>query len=231
MDPILKLARTHGILVVEDACQAHGARYKGRLCGSLGDIAAFSFYPGKNLGAFGDGGAVTTARKDLAEQVWLLRNYGQRVKYQHILKGFNSRLDTLQAAVLRVKLRYLSQWNEARRHAAAAYGTALKGSALVLPQEAPYSNHVYHLYVVQTESRKALQAALDAANASYGIHYPIPVHLQEAFTDLGYEPGSFPVSESASARVLSLPMYPEITQAQIERVAAACASVQDACVK
>lgn len=231
MDPILRLAREHGIPVVEDACQAHGARYKGRLCGSLGDIAAFSFYPGKNLGAFGDAGAVTTTRRDLAEQVWLLRNYGQRVKYEHILKGFNCRLDTLQAAVLRVKLRYLNEWNEARQQAAAAYGELLKGSGLTLPQEAPYSQHIYHLYIVETESRKQLEEALDAVGASHGIHYPIPVHLQKAFTDLGYKAGSFPVSESASARILSLPMFPEITQAQIERVAAACRSASQRTVE
>jgi len=224
MDPILELGRKHGIPVVEDACQAHGAKYKGRTCGSLGDIAAFSFYPGKNLGAFGDAGAITTTRKVLAERVWLLRNYGQRVKYEHICKGFNSRLDTLQAAVLRVKLRHLNGWNKARRQAAAAYGRLLKDSKLVLPKEAPYSKHIYHLYIVQTESRKGLQAALDAANASWGIHYPIPVHQQPAFADLGYKVGSFPVSESVSSRILSLPMFPEITPAQIERVAAACVS-------
>jgi dTDP-4-amino-4,6-dideoxygalactose transaminase len=211
--------------VIEDACQAHGAEYKGRRCGTLGDIAAFSFYPGKNLGAYGDGGAVVTVRKDLAEQVWLLRNYGQRVKYEHICKGFNSRLDTLQAAILRVKLRRLEQWTAARQAIAAKYDALLAKSRLSLPQTAPYSRHVHHLYVVQAAERKKLQAALEAANILYVIHYPIPVHLQPAFADLGYKAGDFPVSEALAGRVLSLPMFPELTDAEIKRVAEVCAGI------
>ena len=224
MDPILEVARKHKLYVVEDACQAHGAEYKGRRCGTMGDIAAFSFYPGKNLGAYGDGGAVTTMRAELADQVWLLRNYGQKVKYEHILKGFNSRLDTLQAVVLRVKLRRLEQWNEARRKAAAQYDRLLAETGLVTPKQAPYAKHVYHLYVVQVPDRKKQQAAFDAANVSHVIHYPVPVHLQPAFADLAYKPGSFPVTEALVSKIISLPMFPEIQDGQIERVAGACAS-------
>jgi dTDP-4-amino-4,6-dideoxygalactose transaminase len=222
MDPILALAAKHKLYVIEDACQAHGAQYKGRACGTMGDIAAFSFYPGKNLGAYGDGGAITTTRADLAERVWLLRNYGQKVKYEHILKGFNSRLDTLQAVVLRIKLRRLEQWNEARRKAASMYDRLLAGTNLVTPKLAPYAKHVYHLYVVQVPDRKKQQAAFDAANVSHVIHYPVPVHLQPAFADLGYKPGAFPVTEALVGRIISLPMFPEITESQIEQVAAAC---------
>jgi dTDP-4-amino-4,6-dideoxygalactose transaminase len=225
MDPLLELARAHKLHVIEDACQAHGAEYKGRRCGTLGDIAAFSFYPGKNLGAYGDGGAVVTTRKELADEVWLLRNYGQRVKYEHICKGFNSRLDTLQAAILRVKLRRLEQWTEARRSIAAKYDALLANSKMALPKTAPYSRHVHHLYVVQAPDRKKLQAALDAANIVYTIHYPIPVHLQPAFADLGYRAGNFPVSENLAQHVISLPMFAELTEPEIERVAAVCQSV------
>jgi dTDP-4-amino-4,6-dideoxygalactose transaminase len=224
MDPLIELARQHNLVIIEDSCQAHGAEYKGRRCGTLGDIAAFSFYPGKNLGAYGDGGAVTTNRDDLAERVRLLRNYGQRVKYEHLLKGFNSRLDTVQAALLRVKLRRLENWNAARRRAAARYDAALAGARVHPLTAAPYSRHVYHLYVVHTRDRAALQKALDAQNISHGIHYPVPVHLQPAFADLGHGRGAFPVSEAAAAEILSLPMFPEITDEQVDRVAAVCRS-------
>ena len=222
MDPILAVARKHKLYVIEDACQAHGAEYKGRRCGSMGDIAAFSFYPGKNLGAYGDGGAVTTTRADLAERVSLLRNHGQKVKYEHMVKGFNSRLDTLQAVVLRIKLRHLEQWNEARRRAAAKYDRLLAGTRLVTPKVAPYAKPVFHLYVVQVPDRKKQQAAFDAANISHGIHYPIPVHLQPAFAELGYKLGSFPVTEALVSKIISLPMFPELTDSQIERVVGAC---------
>ncbi len=222
MDPILEIARRRKLYVVEDACQAHGAEYKGRRCGTMGDIAAFSFYPGKNLGAYGDGGAVTTTRADLAERVWVLRNHGQKVKYEHMVKGFNSRLDTLQAVVLRVKLRRLEQWNEARRQAAAKYDQLLAGKGLATPKVAPYSKPVFHLYVVQVPDRQKQQAAFDAANVSHGIHYPIPVHLQPAFADLGYKAGSFPVTEALASKIISLPMFPELTDNQIEQVSRAC---------
>lgn len=223
LDPILAIARRHNLVVIEDACQAHGALYKGQRCGSLGDIAAFSFYPGKNLGAYGDGGAVTTNRADLADKVTLLRNYGQRVKYEHLEKGGNSRLDTVQAAVLRVKLRHLDAWNAGRQRAAAAYGKALADSGLGLPAIVPYGTHVFHLYVVRTPNRAGLQKALDAANIQHGIHYPTPVHRQKAMTDLGYAEGAFPVAEALAPQILSLPMFPELSDGQIERVAAALA--------
>ena len=224
MDPILAIARTHKLVVIEDACQAHGALYKGQRCGSLGDIAAFSFYPGKNLGAYGDGGAVTTGRADLAGRVTLLRNYGQRVKYEHLEKGGNSRLDTLQAAVLRVKLRHLDDWNTLRQRAAASYGRALASSGLGLPEVVPYGTHVFHLYVVRTSDRAGLQQRLDAAKSQHGIHYPIPVHRQKAMADLGYGEGSFPVAEALAPQILSLPMFPELSDAQIDRIASAVTS-------
>lgn len=221
MDPLLDLARQHRLFVVEDAAQAHGAEYKGRRCGTMGDIGCFSFYPGKNLGAYGDGGGVTTSRADLADKVKVLRNYGQQSKNVHTVKGFNSRLDTLQAAILRVKLKHLENWNARRRSAAARYGELLKGTGLELPQTAPYASHVWHLFVVQTSDRPALQASLDAAGVAHGIHYPTPVHLTDAFKDLGYKQGSFPVAEALCPRIVSLPIFPEITDSQIQRVAAA----------
>ena len=222
MDPILEIAKRHKLVVIEDACQAHGATYKGRKCGSMGDIAAFSFYPGKNLGAYGDGGAVTTNNPALADKVKLLRNYGQRVKYEHLVKGGNSRLDTVQAAVLRVKLRHLADWNLKRANGAAMYGKALAGTNLMLPQVASYGTHVFHLYVVRTKDRDGLMKALDVANSQHGIHYPIPIHRQLAMADLGYGVGSFPVAEEIAPEILSLPMCPELTQAQVDRIAAAC---------
>jgi dTDP-4-amino-4,6-dideoxygalactose transaminase len=222
MDPICEIARRHKLLVVEDACQAHGAEYNGRRCGTLGDIAAFSFYPGKNLGAYGDGGAIVTNRKELAERITLLRNYGQKAKYEHTLKGFNSRLDTLQAAILRVKLRHLEAWNEARRCAAAKYDALFANSPVSTPKVASYARHVFHLYVVRTTWRQKLQATLDAASITHGIHYPIPVHLQPAFSDLGYGEGSFLIAEAIAPMILSLPIFPEITDEQIQRVVAGC---------
>lgn len=220
MDPILEIARARRLFVIEDAAQAHGAGYKGRLCGTMGDIGCFSFYPGKNLGAYGDGGAVVTRDAALAERVSLLRNYGQRVKYVHVLKGFNSRLDTVQAAILRVKLRHLSQWNGNRQRAAGRYGELLAGSSVQLPRAAPFASPVWHLYMVETDDRPKLQASLDRANISHGIHYPVPIHLQEAYRELALGPGSFPVTEARAARILSLPMFPEITDAELVSVAA-----------
>jgi dTDP-4-amino-4,6-dideoxygalactose transaminase len=222
MDPLLQLAKDRKLFIVEDAAQAHGATYRGRLCGTMGDVGCFSFYPGKNLGAFGDGGAIVTRNAALAEKVSLLRNHGQKVKYTHAIKGFNSRLDTLQAAVLRVKLKHLVRWNEQRRAAAARYGQLLAGTELGLSRSAPWASPVWHLYVVQCHDRAALQTALDAANVSHGLHYPIPVHLQEAYQELGHGPGSFPVTETLATRILSLPIFPEITEDELQRVAAAC---------
>ena len=220
MDPLLQIAKDRKLSIVEDTAQGHGATYKGRICGTMGDIGCFSFYPGKNLGAYGDGGAVVTRDAALAEKISLLRNYGQKVKYVHTMKGFNSRLDAVQAAILRVKLKYLSKWNDQRRAVAARYGQLLAGTKVGLPKVAPYSNPIWHLYVIQTDDRAGLQLALDAAAISHGIHYPIPIHLQEAYRDLGYKEGSFPVTEALAGRILSLPMFPEIRPDEIEYVAA-----------
>ena len=226
MDAILRIARDRKLFIVEDTAQGHGATCSGRICGTIGDIGCFSFYPGKNLGAYGDGGAVVTRNPALAEKVALLRNYGQKVKYVHTLKGFNSRLDTVQAAILRVKLKHLARWNEQRRLAAARYGELLAGAKLGLPKVAAWANPVWHLYVVQTPDRARLQEALNAEGIQHGIHYPIPIHLQEAYRDLGHTTGSFPVAEALASRILSLPMFPEIREDELERVARACRSVE-----
>lgn len=216
MDPILDLARNRGLEVIEDAAQAHGARYRGRLCGSLGRAAAFSFYPGKNLGAYGDGGAVTTNDPELADRISTLRNYGSRVKYRHEELGENSRLDTIQAAILSVKLRHLDVWTARRRDIAAAYSAALAGAGdLVLPAAPAHVEPVWHLYVVRTARRDDLLAHLQAKGIGALIHYPVPIHLQPAYAGAGWKPGAFPVAEALSARALSLPIYPEMTEEQI----------------
>jgi dTDP-4-amino-4,6-dideoxygalactose transaminase len=228
MDPILRLARPRGIRVIEDAAQAHGATYRGRRCGSIGDAGCFSFYPSKNLGAYGDGGAIVTQDAVLAEKIRHLRNWGQKAKYVHTEKGCNSRLDTVQAAVLRVKLRYLDEWNARRRQAAARYHELLADTGLTLPAVAPWGEPVWHLYVVQTSGRVRLQRAFDEANIGHGIHYPVPIHLQEAYADLGHAPGDFPVAEALSGRILSLPMFPEIADGELERVGQVCQAVSSA---
>jgi len=220
MDPIMKIAHKHGLKVLEDACQAHGARYHGRRCGSLGDAAAFSFYPAKNLGCFGDGGALTTNDAALAEQVRMLRNYGQRVKYEHVFLAYNRRLDTLQAAVLNVKLPHLDGWNSSRRQTAARYESLLKGS-VETPQVADYAESVYHLYVIRCPNRDQIAAHLKQAGIDTGYHYPVPIHLQEAYAYLGHQPGAFPEAERACREVLSLPMFPHMRDEEIEAVAAA----------
>ena len=221
MDPILEIAAKHGLVVIEDACQAHGARYKGRRVGSLGHAAAFSFYPAKNLGAYGDGGMVVTNDERVAESLRVLRNYGQREKYHHLVQGFNHRLDTLQAAVLLVKLKRLDVWNAARRHHAQLYRELLAYSPVVLPAEAGYAQAVYHLYVIRAKDRDGLRAYLQDRGVATGIHYPIPIHLQPSYRDLGYEKGSFPVTERYAKQILSLPMYAELTPASIGYVAKA----------
>ncbi|MGE5618687.1 MAG: DegT/DnrJ/EryC1/StrS family aminotransferase [Sphingomonadaceae bacterium] len=221
MDRIQEIARRHGLVVIEDACQAHGARYKGRRVGSIGHAAAFSFYPGKNLGAYGDGGMVVTGDAKVAETLRMLRNYGQQKKYHHQLKGFNRRLDTLQAAILRVKLRHLEEWNQARRLRARHYGELLAGQDLILPVEAGEVEPVYHLYVIRVADRDGLAAHLREQGIDTGIHYPIPIHLQPAYQELGLGPGSFPVAEEHSRQLLSLPMYPELTPEDTRRVAEA----------
>ncbi len=221
MDPILEIARKHNLVVIEDAAQAHGAEYKGRRVGALGDMACFSFYPGKNLGAYGEGGMVVTNNPDYTRTLRMLRDWGAERKYEHVLKGYNYRLEGIQGAILRVKLRYLEQWTEARRAAAARYDRLLAGSGIPTPVARPDCRHVYHIYAIRTANRAAWQQALQAQGVQSGIHYPIPVHLLPAYADLGYVRGQFPHSEKAAAEVLSLPMFPELSEAQIDTVCAA----------
>lgn len=224
MDPILAVARAHSLAVVEDAAQAHGAEYRGRRVGSIGDLGCFSFYPGKNLGGAGDGGAVTTSNEVYAATLRKLRDWGAVDKYRHVMKGFNSRLDEIQAAILRVKLARLEDWTELRRRHACTYSALLADTPLRTPEEAPDLRHVYHLYVVRTPERDRLRSDLQAAGVHTGIHYPIPVHLQPAYANLGYAAGDFPVAERAAAEVLSLPLYPELSAAAVQRVAGAAAA-------
>ena len=214
MDPIMAIAKKHGLVVIEDAAQAHGAEYKGRRCGSIGDMGCFSFYPGKNLGAAGEGGMVVTANPEFARTIRMLRDWGAEKKYHHVLKGYNFRLEGIQGAILRVKLRHLEKWTEARRSAAKRYDSLLIGSGVGLPKQMGYARHVYHIYAVRTNDRAAMQEALNAQGVQTGIHYPFPVHLLPAFADLGYTAGQFPHSERAANEVLSLPMFPELTQEQ-----------------
>ncbi|TAL07201.1 MAG: DegT/DnrJ/EryC1/StrS family aminotransferase, partial [Chloroflexota bacterium] len=205
MDPVLAFAERHGLVVIEDACQAHGARYKGRRAGSVGHAAAFSFYPSKNLGAYGDGGAVVSSDPDILDRLRLLRNYGAREKYRHDIKAFNRRLDTLQAAVLRVKLHHLDTWNEARRRHASLYTELLAGTTVQTSTPREWAEHVWHLYVIRVGNREEVMTSLAAKGIDSGIHYPLPVHLQPAYADLGYPRGSFPVAERFSEEVVSLP--------------------------
>ena len=221
MDPILEIAARHGLVVIEDACQAHGAKYKGRPVGALGHVGCFSFYPGKNLGACGEGGIAVTNDAALQKKMQMLRDWGAEKKYHHVLKGFNYRMEGLQGAILRVKLRYLPQWTEARRAHAAQYNALLDPNDVGIPHEAVYAEHVYHVYAVRTRDREGLQRTLQASGIGTNIHYPIPVHLQPAHADLGYKAGDFPESERAANEVLSLPLFPELTAAQVEMVAAA----------
>jgi dTDP-4-amino-4,6-dideoxygalactose transaminase len=227
MDPILAVARKYNIIVIEDAAQAHGAEYKGRRVGGLGDIAGFSFYPGKNLGAYGEAGMAVTANDGYARTLRLLRDWGAEKKYHHEIKGYNYRMEGIQGAILRVKLRHLEDWTENRREAATRYDDLLKGSGINTPKASSYARHVYHIYAIRTGNRSALQSALLDRGIQTGIHYPIPVHLMPAYSDLGYKRGQFPHSEKAAAEVLSLPMYPELTAASQEIVAAALAEVYD----
>ena len=221
LDPIFEIARGRNLRVIEDAAQAHGAEYKGKRAGALGDIGCFSFYPGKNLGAYGEGGAVVTNDEQLAKRVRLLRDHGSEKKYRHEIVGYNFRLEGIQAAVLDVKLKHLDRWNELRRAHAARYSDLLKDSGLVLPAEMNYARHVYHVYVVQCEARDALQKSLSDAGIQTGIHYPIPIHLQPAYASMGHQRGDFPEAERQSDRVLSLPMFAELSEEQLERVTAA----------
>jgi dTDP-4-amino-4,6-dideoxygalactose transaminase len=219
MGPILEIAGRHGLPVLEDACQAHGAEYRGRRAGVLGRAGCFSFYPGKNLGAMGEGGALVTNDAALKDYVAMMRDHGQRKKYYHELVGWNGRMDGIQGAVLRVKLKHLERGNEARRQHAALYGKLLAGlKELRLPVEAPERKHVWHVYAVRVRQRDALLERLGKAGIHCGIHYPVPVHLQHAYRELGLGPGSFPVAERCAQEFLSLPMFPELTQQQVQAV-------------
>ncbi|HEX3741012.1 MAG TPA: DegT/DnrJ/EryC1/StrS family aminotransferase [Terriglobales bacterium] len=219
VDALLEIARRHNLHLVEDACQAHGATYKGRKAGSLGVAGCFSFYPGKNLGCLGEGGAVVTSNPELAQRMRMLRDHGSVKKYEHSLPGYNFRLEGLQGGFLSVKLRHLDRWNVRRREVAKLYHELLSESSLGLPVEMGWGEHVYHLYVIQADDREALRNALNAAGVECGLHYPVPLHLQAAYADLGYEKGSFPVSEHLSGHILSLPMHPFITDEEVKRVA------------
>ena len=220
MNPILAIARRHGLRVIEDAAQAHGATYQGQPCGSMGDVSCFSFYPGKNLGAYGEGGALVTADPAIAHTARLLRSWGEERRYEHLLKGFNYRMDGIQGAILRIKLRHLQAWTEARRARAAQYVSALVGSGVRVPTERPGDRHVYHVFAVRLADRDTARVRLEAAGVQTGVHYPIPVHLQPAYRNLGGAPGDFPVAEHAAGEVLSLPIYPELTPEQVDYVAA-----------
>jgi dTDP-4-amino-4,6-dideoxygalactose transaminase len=222
MDPISEMAAGRGIAVIEDAAQAHGARYRGRRCGSMGDAAAFSFYPGKNLGAYGEGGAITTSDDAIARTARMLRDWGQDRKYHHVLRGFNARLEGIQGAVLRIKLRRLDDWTRARQQAAAYYDAGLRSlPGVVTPRSFPDREHVYHIYAICVADRSGLIAFLNERGIQTGIHYPFAVHELPAYGGLGYRRGDFPVSERLAEEVVSLPMFPELTTSQQDRVIAA----------
>jgi dTDP-4-amino-4,6-dideoxygalactose transaminase len=219
MDPLLEIARQHGLLVIEDACQAHGAQYKGRMAGSMGVAGCFSFYPGKNLGAYGEAGAIVTNDADLAGKIKILREHGQPKKYIHSVIGWNARMDGIQGAILSVKLKYLSAANDARRSNAQLYSKLLaKERLVVLPVEASYAKHVYHLFVIQTKRRDEFIQLMAARDIACGIHYPVPLHLQEAYASLKLARGAFPVAEGSVQQFVSLPMFPELAHEQITYV-------------
>lgn len=219
MDPILEIARKHNLLVIEDACQAHGALYKGKEAGTMGVAGCFSFYPGKNLGAYGEAGAVVTDDNDLAKKIRVYRDHGQPQKYHHDVIGWNARMDGIQGAVLSVKLKYLEQWTEARRANAALYGKHLSGvDGMRIPVERDYAKHVYHIYALRHPKRDALMAFLNEKGVATGIHYPVPVHMTMAYEYLKHKSGSFPVAELAASEFVSLPMYPELSSEQITYV-------------
>ncbi|MFA5795026.1 MAG: DegT/DnrJ/EryC1/StrS family aminotransferase [Candidatus Brocadiia bacterium] len=228
MNGIMSIARAHKLFVIEDAAQAHGVMYKGQRVGGFGDLACFSFYPAKNLGAYGDGGMVVSNNQALSDKVRMLRNYGQKVKNQHSTFGVNSRLDNLQAAILRVKLKYIDRWNDNRRKNAKLFqkcflsGSAIDRNKVVLPNPAgEQQDHIYHIYAILIENRDKLGEYLKSKGISFGMHYPIPIHLQECYGYLGYKKGDFPAAENMAAKTISLPMYPEMELEQIERVVAA----------
>ncbi len=219
MEQIMKLAKAHNLRIIEDACQAHGAKYNGKNAGTLGDMGCFSFYPTKNLGAYGDGGIVVTNNEELYNRLIMLRNYGEVKKFTSKIEGFNSRLDEIQAAVLRVKLKHLDTWTNRRREIATLYQQLLFNSNVQLPCERQWAEHVYHLFVIRMNKRDALQDYLQERGVGTHIHYPIPIHFQEAYKKLGYNAGDFPISERNAGEILSLPIYPELTTEEIETVA------------
>jgi len=221
MDPIMEIARRHGLTVIEDAAQAHAAEYKGRRVGSIGDLACFSFYPGKNLGAYGEAGCVVTNNPELARTVRLLRNWGEESRYRHLLRGYNYRMEGLQGAILRVKLRHLEAWTEARRSRARLYAQAFKGTTITPPREMPWARHVYHVHAIQSEFRWDIQSQLSAQGIQTAIHYPEPIHLMTPYRDPAFPPGSLPQAERVASGILSLPIYPELPEAAVEEIAAA----------
>ena len=221
MDPIMEIARHHGLVVIEDAAQSHGAEYRGRRAGSIGDMGCFSFYPGKNLGAYGEGGAVVSNNPELAHKTVLLRDWGQESKYNHVLPGYNYRMDGIQGAVLSVKMEYIEKWTEARRLVASQYDHLLARSRCGRPAPPLHCRHVYHVYAIEVANRNDVQNVLHAAGIGTGIHYPVPVHLQKAYASLGYRRGDFPVTETLADRFLSLPMYAELQPGQVAEVVAA----------
>jgi dTDP-4-amino-4,6-dideoxygalactose transaminase len=217
MDPILAIAERHGLVVIEDAAQAHGAEYRGRRAGSMGAMGCFSFYPGKNLGAYGEGGMVVTNRPDYARTLRMLRDWGAERKYEHVMRGYNYRMEGIQGAVLRVKLRHLDEWTAARRAHAAEYTSRL-GDAVVTPRVAEWADPVWHLYLIRAENRDEIRDALTQANIASGLHYPTPLHLQPALSSLGHREGDFPAAEEWATTSLSLPMFAELRPDEIERV-------------
>lgn len=219
MDPIFQIAKEHKLFVIEDACQAHGALYQGKPAGSLGDVGCFSFYPGKNLGAYGEGGAVVTNNVELNNKIRMLRDHGQEKKYYHAMIGCNARMDGFQGAILNVKLKHLAAWNEARREIAEFYNELLKEeNGLILPIEAEFAKHIYHIYAIRTQNRDVLIKFLAERDIYCGIHYPIPIHLQKAYQFMRLPEGSFPIAEKCAKEFVSLPMFPELTKEQIGKV-------------
>ena len=225
--PIVQIARKHNLYVIEDAAQAHGATYQGQRAGSIGDVGCFSFYPGKNLGAYGEAGGVVTNDKDIADRIRMIRDHGQEKKYHHSIVGWNARMDGIQGAVLSVKLKYIDEWNEQRRRHASEYDELLKDmDSAVIPTVAPYGTHVYHIYALRTQRRDDVIAEMKKLGVSCGIHYPVPLHMQKAYMDLGYKEGEFPVSEKCCSEYVSLPMFPELTSAHILHVVESLKQVQ-----
>jgi dTDP-4-amino-4,6-dideoxygalactose transaminase len=218
MDPIMEIARRHGLVVIEDAAQAHGAEYRGRRAGSIGDLGCFSFYPGKNLGAFGEGGAIVTDRPEFARRVSLLRDWGQEAKYDHVIPGYNYRMDEIQSAILNVKLDYIERWTEARQSLAERYNALLSDLPFARPQPPRYARHVYHVYAVRLQRRDDALTLMRDSGIGAGIHYPVPVHLQRAYSELGYHAGDLPVTEMLANDFLSLPIYPELLPVQAAEV-------------